>query len=88
MTVLASEYIGHELTELLLRLNISNECDLIYTDTVSNLPVFLGKIGKSIGIIIPKTRVKEISSLKVPAYIFISEKLPENALLICKPIKT
>jgi len=91
MTVLASEYIGHELTELLLRLNISNKCNLIYTDAVSNLPIFLEKIikisGKSVGVIIPKTKEKEISSLvrkyKVPTYIFISEKLPENALLIC-----
>ena len=92
MTVLASEYIGHELTELLLRLNISNKCNLIYTDAVSNLPIFLEKIikisGKSVGVIIPKTKEKEISSLKVPAYIFISEKLPENAILVCKPIKT
>jgi len=91
MTVLASEYIGNELSELLLRLNISNECNLIYTDAVSNLPIFLEKIikisGKSVGVIIPKTKEKEISSLvrkyKVPTYIFISEKLPENALLIC-----
>ena len=83
MAVLASEYIGHELAELLSRLNISNECNLIYTDVVSNLPVFLEKIGKNAGVIIPKTRIKEISSLKVPAYIFISEKLPENAILVC-----
>jgi hypothetical protein len=96
MTVLASEYAGHEITELLLRLNISNECNLIYTDAVSNLPVFLEKIikisGKCVGIIIPKTKEKEISSLiryindkyKVLTYIFISEKLPENTLLVCK----
>ena len=87
MTVLVNEYIGHELAELLLRLNISNECNLIYTDVISNLPIFLEKIGKSVGVIIPKTKEKEISSLvrkyKVPTYIFISEKLPENALLIC-----
>jgi len=84
MTVPASEYIGHELAELLLRLNISNECNLIYTDTISNLPVFLEKIGKNIGVIIPKTKIP----LKVSGYIFISEKLPENAILVCKPIKT
>jgi hypothetical protein len=96
MAVLASEYAEHEITEFLLRLNISNECNLIYTDAVSNLPVFLEKIikisGKSLGVIIPKTKEKEISSLiryidnkyKVLTYIFISEKLPENTLLVCK----
>jgi len=71
MTVL----VRHELA----RLNISNKCNLIYTDTISNLPM----IGKNAGVIIPKTRVNEIPPLKVPAYIFISEKLPENAILIC-----
>ncbi|MFP3226504.1 MAG: hypothetical protein RXQ80_06245 [Sulfolobaceae archaeon] len=96
MAVLASEYAEREITEFLLRLNISNECNLIYTNAVSNLPVFLEKIikisGKSVGIIIPKTKEKEISSLiryidnkyKVLTYIFISEKLPENTLLVCK----
>jgi hypothetical protein len=96
MTVLASEYAEREIAELLLRLNISNECNLIYTDAVSNLPVFLEQIikisGKSIGVIIPKTKEKEISSLiryiydkyKVLTYIFVSEKLPENTLLVCK----
>jgi len=91
MTVLVNEYIGHELAELLSRLNISNECNLIYTDAISNLPVFLEKIGKNAGVIIPKTRVKEISPLiryingkyKISTYIFISEKLPENAILVC-----
>ena len=43
MAVLASEYAGREIAEFLLRLNISNECNLIYTDAVSNLPVFLEK---------------------------------------------
>jgi hypothetical protein len=96
MAVLASEYAEREIAEFLLRLNISNECNLIYTDAVSNLPVFLEKIikisGKSVGVIIPKTKEKEISSLiryidnkyKVLTYIFISEKLPENTLLVCK----
>ncbi len=48
--------------------------------------------GKSVGVIIPKTKEKEISSLiryiddkyKVLTYVFVSEKLPENALLVCK----
>ena len=96
MVVQASEYAGREIAELLLRLNISNECTLIYTDAVSNLPVFLEKIikisGKSAGVIVPKTKEKEISSIiryidekyKVLTYIFVSEKLPENALLVCK----
>jgi len=35
-------------------------------------------------IIISKIRVKEISPLEVPGYIFISEKLPENATLVCE----
>jgi hypothetical protein len=77
----------NEITELLLRLGISNECTLIYTDTVSNLPVFLEKIiknrGKRVGIIVPKEISSLIRQYKIPAYIFISEKLPENAILIC-----
>jgi len=79
MTVLAE----NEITELLLRLGISNKCNLIYTNTISNLPVFLENRGKRVGIIVPKEILSLIRQYKIPAYIFISEKLPENAILIC-----
>ncbi|MEJ2777232.1 hypothetical protein WIW90_13750 [Sulfolobaceae archaeon RB850M] len=89
MAVLASDYVESELADMLSRMGFSNECTLVYTNFISDYQVFLERVMRSkkreLCLIVPKALLE---GFKRPfhdkrVYIFISEKLNSNVILIC-----